>query len=763
MYVVKQKIIVFLIPYVFSRALILVLAVIIQISFLFAQDSQYKEYNHTGKPQNTEGKLQDIVAENIDRAFGKINDYVEDHGNDLSRIPKESGTGVKRYGHDSPDVHPVDKMPKPEQQGRLDETRSWNEYTADSRVILNDQTFPQCLEPRLIAEKKNGSVTIHDPLNAAYAAACAANCPQLLFVANRNWQVVSYYWPEYQMSVNKAGSQMIDPDIVNENRGRQELYRLPTSFSEDTSQQRGQRQRQYQIVNQMGITSSKFKNPTWHRAPGEFFLRQDRELRYPSAMRPNAFWRAANNRRAFFAGYRFNETCLFNALDLPTGQKKVIANRYDQGIYALLARYPEIRKRTDPERYRYTSSEATNLNQYKNNSSSTTQFRENLCASWRMGTNQRVYGDLEKVGFQSVNDKKYLDYCLPGGYSLSGSMVYPSNTPRLQADAARVVMAAIYFSNDSLNQISNMNRGGKRLSKFTLYSERKNSSVNRYVNFETNPGENESKIVWLDKLQRIYPTQPLSDADGKGGESSAGARLGMAERGSHCFRPEDIPNWSSEGKTNKSEWPLGLALASKDHFGETRWAIWNRRIVCSCEDFGWAGGCLNLNDGDQDEDKFAGTLGFTGQKMPPAFDKAIPKVRGLADQKSPPSGNPTAFNGFDLSSLGGDSKVAGSTMPIMPPREGPPPEVSDPFQDLLNLFMCIITEDPENEQDQEESNDNSEEESAEEGASGEANNENPADKPNPNPNPNPNPQPNPFPLFPNPNPTCTTTASGQVV
>ena len=105
------------------------------------------------------------------------------------------------------------------------------------------------------------------------------------------------------------------------------------------------------------------------------------------------------------------------------------------------------------------------------------------------------------------------------------------------------------------------------------------------------------------------------------GQSSKSFRTALGQRGSQCFRPEDIPNWSGEGKTNKSEWPLGLIGSVKDHFGETRWAVWNRRITCSCEDFGIAAGCLNLNDGDNKESVFAGTL--PAVKAPPAFEKAI--------------------------------------------------------------------------------------------------------------------------------------------
>jgi len=321
-----------------------------------------------------------------------------------------------------------------------------------------------------------------------------------------------------------------------------------------------------------------------------------------------------------------------------------------------------------------------------------------------MGTNSEYYQELEKVGFQQKNDKSMMDYCLPGGYDLSGSMVATPGTPNLQADAARVAMAAVWFGSEE-SAFKKMNTDKKRTTKYSFYEKRKSSSVNRYVGDETSPGENESKVVFLDKLQRIYPTQKDSgDADGKMGASSKGFRTDQGQRGSQCFRPEDIPNWSSEGDTNKSEWPLGLQGSVEDHYGETRWAIWNRRIACHCEDFGLILGCLNMNDGDSDETVFAGVKEVL--EMPPAVKKAIPLIKGYANEQTPPDSPGNADNGLDLNDLTVDVAQLGSgkvntQMPQGQEQANSPGEQIQQGQDLI---ICMLAEDrdgkPEEQQQQ---------------------------------------------------------------
>ena len=437
----------------------------------------------TSKPSRAE----EIVKHNLERAYKALDPYAEKYGQKITEDAANEKERELTFGKLGPELNPLDK-----QGGHLNEAKSWNEYVTDSEIILNAETFPTCFEPRYIAEKKDRQLKPYDPLNALYAAACELNCPYIpptLFTPplNRNWQVVSYYWPEYQISVNKAGSQMIDPDIVGEGRGQKELYRNPTSIKEKNDPDRGEK-KQIGLVSQMGIPANdpqKFKDPSYHQATSRFHLQQDGELRYPSAMRPNAFWRAANARRRRFLGYKRNQNCLFNALDPPTSERKIIANRYDQGVFAILARYPEIRKNTDQERYRFTAPEETNLDKIKQKGGD--QFKSTLCASWRMGSNPSVYGELAKVDFTPRTDDKFKDYCLPGGYDLSGSMLSTEGTPALQADAARVVMAAIWFGSTE-GAFSNLNKDGKRTDQLTYYKKRANSKVPRYVGLEENPG-----------------------------------------------------------------------------------------------------------------------------------------------------------------------------------------------------------------------------------------------------------------------------------
>jgi hypothetical protein len=620
--------------------------------------------------QELSQRLESIVKKNIDRAEQAL-PKMEQKMEEVGEFIRGQKNADQHYGQEGPSVNPLDKN-----GGHLDKDESWSEYVADSMVTLNRETFPQCLEPRLVAEY-NGQHRYWDIPNIAMGLACEFNCHLHVPFVNpiyytQHWKVISYYWPEYQISVNKSGAQMIDVDIVPEMRGELELYRKPTARKEDRDpeQIRGEDQ-QLDMLDRMGIPRSAYKDPTYHKEGEEYHLQQDGEVRYGSSMRTNVDAQSAHDRPDRYLGYDSSPKCLFNALNVKTDEKKVIHNRFDQGIYAVAARYPETRLMLDQRRYRLTSPQAMKLDDYKQETP--LQFRESLCASWRMGSNQAVYGDLEKVDFKPVNSAAYRDYCLPGGYDLSLSMLYLENTPRLQADAARAVMSAIAFSSKQA-QYARMNREPIRPNYYTMYEKRTSSSVDRYVGsgikqIESNPGENNSKIVFVDKIQRIYPTQEMgkSNFDGEGGTDSANDRVSGKERGSHCFRPEDIPNWSSEGKTNVSEWPLGLMRDVRYHKGESRWAVWNRRVLCSCQirSLPWGLGCLNLNDGDKPEAGFLGPIPFM-QEMPPPFKKAIAPLKINANKKTPPSGGGPAYKGYDIPIVDIQQLGAGLSAPDMP-------------------------------------------------------------------------------------------------
>ena len=664
-----------------------IFAVIIFLnSFIFsfnlnAQTTSWEPYKeHDPNWEAGSERHERIVKKNIDRTYPLINDFVRRHGEKKAVQVSQQKNRKNRFNNPGPEEHPLDQM-----GGKLDQAKSWHEYKMDSLTILNAETFPVCLEPRLVAERGNDTL---NALNPAIASRCATKCPPLLFY-RQHWRVISYYWPQYQISINKAGAQMIDPAIVDPQEAGNKLYRIRTAQSEDNTDNRRHREKQLELLRQMGIPSSDFKNPEYHRAGQEFHLQQDGEVRYPRAMRPNAFWRAADARTMLPFGWVFNPACFYDALDPPTGKKKVVANSFDQGTYAVLARYPEVRKRTDGTRYRYTTPTASSLENYKH--FTPPQFKQSLCASWRMQSNPQVYGALEKVGFSAQGGNRYKDFCLPGGLDLSGSMVHAESTPLLQADAARAAMAAIWFSSDS-GQFRNFNQEDRRLPKFSLYENRDSRKRDRYVNLKTNPGENKSDIVFVDKIQRIYPTQPLGgNPDGKGGASSKGYRTVAGQRGSYCFRPEDIPNWSSEDSTTKEEWPLGLHLGTEDHYGETRWAIWNQRVMCACEIISFSGtGCSTVDDGDNDTEVFAGKLIAAGD-LPKPLPEGIRGVKGFATREGAPSNR--LAQGPDTEDL--RHKIIddiinqpGYTKPNVPldPVTYPPVTGTSP---PITLFLCI--------------------------------------------------------------------------
>lgn len=624
---------------------------------LEAQDS-YKDY--TPSESGYEGKTfeEKAVRKNIDRAYKHLNSFARKYGKDAAEIATKRGKNRNLLGHQAPDRHPLDQF-----DGHLPAPVARVEYATDSAAMLSMHTFGSCLEPRLVTQRDGFPAP--DVANIHYGLACYSNCillPLLIGrfdLADQDWKVYSYYWPQTQIAVNKAGAQVIDPTMFGEQYG-QRLGRIRTSMTEFQAVEQGEQELQRYIEN-LGLDTSKFKDLP-QRTPGrEFFLQEDAsdwmsEIRYAGAMRTNVGWRAANARERLNDGWQPNDRCLFNALDPRTNEQRIVSYRYDQGVFGLYARYPEIRRLVDRKRYEATTIRAQNIQGAK----ADTSFRDSLCASYRMQQLPNVYGGLERVGFERGGNKQsHMDYCLPNGGELSGSMVSTADMPTIQADGVRATMAALVFGSESMLQKLGaqarsseakfgLNDNRLRINEFTLYQQRHSKNRNRYSGTSyTNmaPYKGDYPIWALDKIQRISPLQRISGADGKGpiagsgpnADSGAGASQAIqrltqvvanAARGSQCMRPEDMPNWSSEDRFSTEEWPLGLDVDITKNYGESRWGIWNRRVLCTCERWGFFAGCLNLNHGDYDQDNFAGVI--QAPTLPPPFEKAKPILDGLA-------------------------------------------------------------------------------------------------------------------------------------
>jgi hypothetical protein len=310
-------------------------------------------------------------------------------------------------------------------------------------------------------------------------------------------------------------------------------------------------------------------------------------------------------------------------------------------------------------------------------------------------------------------------------------MVQDKRAPKLQADAARAVMAAIWFSSDK-GPFRDFNPENRRMSKFSLYRNRDWLPRPRYVGLAVNPSENKSNIVFADKLQRVYPTQNMGgNQDAIGAPSSKTIRPVLGTRGSHCFRPEDIPNWSSVDDVTKNEWPLGLMRDSSHNYEETRWAIWNQRIFCACEVISFSGtGCVTLNTGDHEEVPFAG-LPLVSGKLPEPLEEGIKRVRGLATRQGKPSNSMRrGLDTIDLNAATLDTGFPMFTYPIVPLQSEQVDELP-PSSSIDNIFICILPEDKNPSQN---GNDG--------GQPG-----NPNNPPPPGQNPAPNPPPRPPPTF----------------
>jgi hypothetical protein len=401
------------------------------------------------------------------------------------------------------------------------------------------------------------------------------------------------------------------------------------------------------MIGEEGAVEERYRPPAGYSLGSYMHTQMDYNgmhdgIRYVGFWRPNAMWRAANSRPrggSRTLGWSAEPRCLFNALDLPTSQKRIIANYYEQRVYRWASQYPEFRRLVDPVRYRFTTPPFGNIFQ----AASDTTYQESLCPSWRM-LRSELYDSLERLGIEEGGSPLYKDYCLlRSAGQLDGSMTANAFMPPLQQDAIRAAMGAIWMGS-SLSALRTQNSFNKRLVKFTLYRHRHTRPRAGYFAYQPAVEPVQQNIVFVDKLQRIYPE---GSTDGEPGAGNYLERWG--ERGSHCFRPENIPNWEAADDKTKNEWPLGLVLDTERHYGETRWAVWNKRILCGCETRGWFAGCLNLNDGDHDTERFAGRHRYP--RTHPIIANAMPLLDRLAVRTSIPGHAPPSGNGLDLETV----------------------------------------------------------------------------------------------------------------
>lgn len=630
-------------------------------------DSDYQRARMQAKKDF--GEAGELVVESIERAYDVLNDYKNQHIKKIARDVPRRAVARTLHGHKAPEQHPLDRF-----GGHLPEPFSWLEYVGDSKTILNRATLPGCLEMRRVAKKHHHALNM---LNPAYAAACALNCPDLLFLV-QDWEVIEYYWPQYVVAVNKAGAREFDPRMADEGREK-DLPRLPTQRTIEQG-----RRREKQMLANMGVAMSKYKKPEWNYPGSEMHTQMDLNniddgIRFGGASRPNAMWRAANDRPRGVArhlGWRLNNKCLFAALDLPTSQKKIFTNYYEQRLYRWASQYPEFRRLIDRERYKYTTLPSLDIFRAADD----TTYQRSLCASYRM--NYDLYKPLEKAGIRTVRGNKYRDYCLVrSGGQLDGSMTSNAFMPVLQQDAIRAFMSAIWMGS-TLRGLRSMNTEPRRLVKFTLHKNRNSIKRPGYFAYQMAGEPLEQHITFVDKGQRIKPNN--GGGDGKPGPTNFIAR--MFYRGSQCFRPQNIPNWEAADEKTKTEWPLGLLLDTSKHYGETRWAIWNKRIVCTCEILGMWSGCLTLNNGDHDEGKFAGIVPYL--KPHKVFTNALPIIDKLATKTSKPRRVAPTDDGLDLEALTLDVGKPGPEVGPIPPSLNQllPPELSAEF------LLCMATQ-----------------------------------------------------------------------
>ena len=200
--------------------------------------------------QETKSKLGDaekLVKEHIEKVMGEEKRY-ESYGKEIAEKAKQDSKAGNAFGHQAAKKHPWDPTGNPLSQMDyfLDSF-----FSLDARVLnaFNWSAAWSCFEPKLLAKAMNGReiVRYEGPGNEDLVAECRFKCvnrrqhipfdrgsligmfiydaigcfndPDPWGYTENGYEVVEYWFPEYQISINNFGINRIKPEQLSPSGG----------------------------------------------------------------------------------------------------------------------------------------------------------------------------------------------------------------------------------------------------------------------------------------------------------------------------------------------------------------------------------------------------------------------------------------------------------------------------------------------------------------------------------------------------------------
>ena len=515
-------------------------------------------------------------------------------------------------------------------------------------VIMHDDTFAGCFEERYVTDQQYVDACRNNctllpvfpyqgvgpgpqdrpevpALSGSFPSSCI-DCANfhplvraLLNCKPNNFYVSESYFPVYQVAANKSGARSIDVKGFPGPDGKPE-------FSKDATKQRYYQASQEtvsQILQDYGI-DGEVEWPEWYKPSSDFIAQSnaigldsmlDDEVYHSVTYQTNVHRQATRNRPmgpAKYKGFDREPKCALSTLDDP--MKNIISSASDGSIpYLLTSLESEYTKHVDYEAWQASVLQGSDTVETAGKLETLPQLTPpgQRAQEWN-----NPFGDLKALELKPADLKR--DWIFEG-HTMAPFSVSRYGVGTINPVHAGISLAVTHYFLSGLEGSPLNNKPLDRALKYSRFNARP-SAPGYYNNPFTQAREDlqDQPIIWVDKIQLAYP--PIED---KG-----------QRKGTGCFRPENLGKFSpgSFGEEQKALTDSGhinipqdlrarfpeMGMTAINQANEVRIVVWIKRINCHCSYCGNQSGCLNLHDGDEEEEGFLGKQGFTNPAWHPS-------------------------------------------------------------------------------------------------------------------------------------------------
>ncbi|MFN8391353.1 MAG: hypothetical protein U0136_13775 [Bdellovibrionota bacterium] len=563
------------------------------------------------------GAAADLVKQHVQQVMQEEKQY-ESYGQQISQQVATDSRSGNVQGKQAAKQHPWDPM------GNLNSGLDYfldSFFNLDARPInvMNWSQAWSCFEPKLLAYAKKGApiVDAEGGGNEDLIAECRHKCinhvdqiPEergsligaikykLIFgcladpdpwgYTENGYEVVEYWFPEYQVSINNFGINRIRPETLS-GTGGQFTRQALLSQKEGSEQQELQ-----QLASAYPLSLQNYKPMPGREPPlkgqgvwGGYAFPDFEDKSYAHVIRTWLSTTMGDQRKKTDAGWEVDpEFSVYDALPKPRWEHDPVNVWTEHGMFDVLTSIPQFSWKVRPDLMQGLFGQQQ---PYMQAAKQPKPFWQSQGAmAYRVAKWGDSYAPLQKiVGVKGNADESIKEAVYRGGYELFPLVTNGSGfgTPTISA-AAVFARRALYIA--GANQ-QNGDQSGM-IEKFFPQGAQMGRIMTYTINIEDKARE-------IDKMQLTSPKRPHD------GTTFGGIPPMLSE----CFRSQNIPNLVN--KDQKLEQWVNNNLSRKlpgyysdidfisPQGGDITFTYWNRRIGCFCDRCGKPFGSTPTNDG----------------------------------------------------------------------------------------------------------------------------------------------------------------------